>query len=55
MNKRIDKGLLDRLRRMMNHDLKLSARAYESLLKREGLKFVFEITIPTLFALGPKQ
>jgi hypothetical protein len=29
---------------MMNHDLKLSAGAYESLLKREGLKFVFEIT-----------
>jgi hypothetical protein len=36
MNKRIDKELLDRLRRMMNHDLKLSAGAYKSPLKREG-------------------
>jgi hypothetical protein len=39
-----DKELLDRFRRMVNHDLKLSAGAYESLLKREGLTFVFEIT-----------
>jgi hypothetical protein len=47
-----DKELLDRLRRMMNHDLKLSAGAYESLLKREGLKFVFEIT--TRFLSEPR-
>jgi hypothetical protein len=47
-----DKELLDRVRRMMNHDLKLSAGAYESLLKREGLKFVIEIT--TRFLSEPR-
>jgi hypothetical protein len=47
-----DKELLDRLRRMVNHDLKLSAGAYESLLKKEGLKFVFEIT--TRFSSEPR-
>lgn len=47
-----DKELLDRLRRMVNHALKLSAGAYESLLRREGLKFVFEIT--TRFLSEPR-
>lgn len=38
MNKRVDKELLYRLWRAMNHNLKLSAGAHESLLKREGLR-----------------